>query len=302
MMSALGLPSTGAFVGMAGLAATVAALSIGLKGGLTASIALGIGATVLVLTSGLWWAAATVMAIIALWFGLSARRGWQSAFLFVPIGLGFVASDAAKSVEQFEYSALVLGASFLVWGAVTAGLTHVVFRKPIMPKSTGESKTVVAGYTGMLTVVTFITQGLAIALDLGHVGGWLVMTPFIVIQPHLHDGWQKALRRAGGTVLGFLIVMAVAAITTAPVILYIISTAAFTAAMYAKIRNWNYFIFAMFLTPAIVILEGISSSLAQLAEYRLEATLAGVGLSLIAMVVLGLIARRLPQPEGSETT
>lgn len=294
VMSVLGFASTGGFVGLAGLAAVVATLSIGVRGGLIAAVALGAGATLLTLSSGYWWLAAFVMAVFALGLGLSARRGWQSAFLWVPIALGFVASDAAKTLQGLEFAALVLGVSFLIWGAGVAGLAHLVFRRPIMPQSHGESPRVVAGYAFTITVVTFITQGAAVGLDLGHAGSWLVMTPLIVVQPHMRDGWRKALLRAGGTVVGFGIVMGVAAVVTTTSILYVIAILAFNAAMYVKLRSWNYFVYAALLTPAIVILEGTSSSLTQTAEYRLEATLGGVAISLIAMALLGLLARSYP--------
>lgn len=294
LMSALGFGSAGAFVGLAGLAAVVATLSIGLRGGLIAAVALGVGAMLLTLSSGVWWLAATVMAVIALGFGLSARRGWQSAFLFVPIALGFIASDAAKTLDTFALPALILGVSFFIWGCAAAGMTHLLFRKTVMPKTESVSVRVVIGYAGTLTVAAFISQGAAVALDLGHTGGWLVMTPFIVIQPHVHDGWRKALLRAGGTVVGFAFVIGVAAFVTASAILYCIAIISVTAAMYAMFRRWNYFVYAALWTPAIVILEGSGSSLTQTAEDRLEATLGGVGIALVAMVFLMGIGRVFP--------
>jgi Fusaric acid resistance protein-like len=300
LMALMGLEALGSFVGLAGMAAVIAVLTLGWRGGVFAAGVLGLGSTALVLVSSVWWAAAAVMALIALGFGLSARLGWQSALMWVPIALGFVASDAAEVVRERALSGVALGAAFLAWALVSSVLAMLILRRPIMPAPQRESKVAVLGYAGALTAITFATQGIAVGLDLGHTGGWLVMTPFIVMQPHLRDGWDRALRRAGGTVIGFLFVIALSFVITAPAALYVIAIIAFNLAIYAKLRGWNYLIYATFLTPAIVILEGISSSLTQTATYRLEATLGGVGLSLLAMVILGLASRRIPA--GKEST
>ena len=54
-----------------------------------------------------------------------------------------------------------------------------------------------------------------------------------------------------------------------------------------------------------MILEGLSSSVTQLAEYRLEATLVAIGLSLVLMATTSLIGRKTAKgssPEESQAT
>jgi len=43
------------------------------------------------------------------------------------------------------------------------------------------------GYASMLAVATAISTVIALLGGWGHTGGWLIMTPIIVIQPMLHD-------------------------------------------------------------------------------------------------------------------
>lgn len=296
IMSALGFGSTGSFVGLAGIGVVIATLSLGIRGGLIASVGLGAGAILLTLTASTWWAAGAVMAAIAFLLGLSARRGWQGPFLSAVIALSYVASDGANSLESTAQTAVVLGSAFLLWGLAMTGLTRLFFQKPLFPSPHHESPRVVVGYVIMLTLVTFTTQSLAIALNMGHTGGWLVMTPFIVIMPHIHDAFGKSLRRAGGTVVGFAIVIGITAVITSHVVLYAISIALFTAAIFAKVKNLTYFIFAALLTPAIVLLEGTSTSVTQTNVYRLEATLAAVAISLVAMALTWLLNRITSQP------
>jgi hypothetical protein len=58
------------------------------------------------------------------------------------------------------------------------------------------------------------------------------------------------------------------------------------------VRQWDYVVYAAFLTLAIVILEGVGASVEVTAEYRLEATAGGVVLSLVAMALALPLYRR----------
>jgi hypothetical protein len=291
LVSALGFGSAGSFIGLAGVGSVIAVLTVGVRVGLLVMVAGGVAASALALASVTWWSAAIVMSLVALAFGLTARKGWQGGLVTVIIALSFIASDAATVVEPLGRAATVLGVGFAVWGAIVAGVTSLFFRTPIFPTKP-ESPRTVLGYVSMLVIVTFITQSLAIILNLGHVGGWFVMTPFVVILPHIHDGFHKSLRRAAGTIGGFLIVMVVAGVTTSHIVFFAVGAIAFTSALYAKLKSWNYFFFALFLTPGIVILEGLSSSVTQLAEYRVEATLGAIALSLAVMGTTTIIGRK----------
>jgi hypothetical protein len=299
ILSALGFGPAGSFVGLAGVGAVVAVLGIGLRVALVAVVATGIAAALLTMASVTWWSAAVVMTLIALVFGLSARKGWQNGFVSLIIALSFIASDGAKAIEPLAQAALVLGLAIMVWGVIASFITFAFFRKPVFPAKP-EPKRTVLGYVSMLMVVTFITQSLAIGFNMGHAGGWLVMTPFLVILPHIRDGFHKSVRRAAGTIAGFLIVIGLTEINTSHTVFSIIGALAFTAAMYAKFKQWNYFFFALFLTLGIVIIEGLSTSVTTAAEYRLAATVAAVAISLAAMGIVKLIGQRLP-PDSTNT-
>jgi hypothetical protein len=294
VMSAFGFGSAGSFIGLAGVGAVTAVLIAGVRVAVISAPIAGFAAALLVLASVTWWSAALVMMLVALVFGLTARKGWQGGFVSAVIGLSFIASDGAKVVVPLERAAVALGLGILLWGLIVAAVSYLFFRKPVLPVKPEPPRTVL-GYIVMLMVVTCITQSLAISMDLGHMGGWLVMTPFLVILPHIHDGFRKSLRRAAGTIVGFLFVLVVASLIPSTPILSIIGTAAFTAAIYAKFKNWNYFVFSALLTPGIVILEGASSSsLTTVADERLTATLGAIALSLAAMGITTVIGRTLP--------
>jgi hypothetical protein len=293
ILAALGYGSVGSFVGLAGVGAVVAVLAVDFRIALLATVGAGMAAALLILASVTWWSAAVVMSLVALVFGLSARRGWQNGFVAFAVALSYIASDGANTLEPLTRAAALFGIAIIVWGLIAALITHLFFRRPVLPSKPQSSRTVL-GYVAMLTVVTFITQSLAIGLNLGHAGGWLVMTPFLVILPQIHDGFRKSFRRAAGTIVGFFIVIGLSTITTSHVILSVAGALMLTAAMYAKFKNWNYFFFALFLTPGIVILEGLSTSVTTEAEYRLEATIGAIAISLAAMGIAKFIGRKLP--------
>ncbi len=299
LASALGFSAAGSFIGLAGVGSVIAVLTVGLRKGLLITLLGGLAAAALTLASVTWWSAAIVMSLAALAFGLTARKGWQGGLVTMMIALSFVAADGATVVEPLGRAAVVLGVGFVIWGSVVSVITHAVFRRPVFPAKP-ESWRTVLGYTSMLVIVTFITQGLAIAWGLGHVGGWLVMTPFLVILPHIHDGFEKSVRRAAGTVVGFFIVIGISQVTNSHIILSVLGAIAFTAALYVKFKNWNYFFFAVFLTLGIVILEGLSSSVTRLAEYRLEATLVAIALSLVVMAITTIIGRKAAKGSSLE--
>lgn len=298
ILSALGYGPAASFIGLAGVGAAIAVLTAGIRMALIATVIAAVFAVLLTFSSVTWWSAALVMAGVAFVFGLTAFQGWQSGFVSIAIALSFIASDGAKALDPLETAALVLGVGFLAWGAIVAGIARLLFPKPVLPAH-AETRRTVIGYVGMLTIVTFITQSLAIGLNLGHVGGWLVMTPFLVILPHIHDGFTKSLRRAAGTIVGFAIVIGLSELTTSHAVLSAIGAVMFTVALYAKFNSWNYFIYAVFLTGGIVILEGMSTSVTTVAEYRLEATLGAVAISLAAMAIITLLGRTLPAQQAA---
>ena len=141
------------------------------------------------------------------------------------------------------------------------------------------------GYATMLAVATVISTAIALLGGWGHTGGWLIMTPIIVIQPMLHDAWAKSLRRAAGTVGGFLIASFIGLVVPIPAVEYALGIIFAAAVIYAMESKWNYATYSLLITVAIVLLEGTNTSVPHTALLRIVATLTGVG---IALGMIGL--------------
>jgi len=130
-------------------------------------------------------------------------------------------------------------------------------------------------------------------LDLGHTGGWIILTIVVVFQPSLGDGFRKAAHRAAGTVLGFVIAVLIGALVTNVGLLYLIGTVFLMIAFILMMQGRPYWLYATVLTPAIVLLESAGSTVDEVAEQRLGATLIGVTVTVLVMLALTPFTKHL---------
>jgi uncharacterized membrane protein YccC len=94
------------------------------------------------------------------------------------------------------------------------------------------------------------------------------------------------LARLGGTVAGFIVVALVAQVSDSRTLLGWVGVVFAMAAMWALNNNWNYAIYAFLLTPAIVVLEGLHSSVETTASDCVYATALGVAVAMFFIAVL----------------
>jgi uncharacterized membrane protein YccC len=148
----------------------------------------------------------------------------------------------------------------------------------------------VLAYSLVLALLVGIATWFVVELDLGHTGGWIILTILVVFQPSLGDGFRKAAYRAAGTVLGFVIAVLVGAVVTNSGLLYLIGTAFLMVAFILMLQARPYWIYATVLTPAIVLLESAGTTVDEVAEQRLGATLIGVTVTVLVMLVMQALA------------
>ena len=143
-----------------------------------------------------------------------------------------------------------------------------------------------------------VATWLVIDLDLGHGGGWIILTIVVVYQPYLGDGFKKAGSRAIGTVIGFVIAIVIGAFVTSAPMLYLLGTVCLIVSMVVMLAGKPYWWFATFLTPAIVLYESAGSTVTKVAVERLEATLIGIAGTLVVMLILLPIAKYFQRNDG----
>ena len=302
VLSRLGLTGAGV-VGLAGLSAVIATAVLGWRVGALTGVLVTVGTVLADAAAGSWLAATIVMVLASMLYGFSAQRGWQRGVILAPIALAFVIAEPPTggwSVDRPLLMVAVTTAATVTFGVLVATLlSRGSAPKPEHPVPPVRTR----GFAIMLGVAAAITTPITVLAGWGHAGAWLIMTPLIVIQPSLSDAVGKSLRRAAGTVAGFIVAAGLAAVIPEGWVLYVIGAVFAGFALYAMGRSWDYSIFAAAVTVAVVLLEGVSTSVADTGRWRLIATLLGVGIAVALSAAMTPLYKReihrLDQPGAS---
>jgi uncharacterized membrane protein YccC len=145
-----------------------------------------------------------------------------------------------------------------------------------------------------IAIMTSIAVAIAEALHLDH-GYWVTLTVVVILQPFAAMTRQKALQRVAGTILGGMVAAGLSALFQ-DAIGVLVLIAIFTMLCVALLPL-NYGAYAVFGTPAFVLLAESSVGDWNLAGLRVVNTLLGGGLALLGARLLwpGEEADRLPE-------
>ena len=139
------------------------------------------------------------------------------------------------------------------------------------------------------TIATGATVLIVKGLDLDH-GYWATLTCIVIMQPHGSQTWAKALQRVVGTVLGAALAFAVATWLADPHLL--VASVFVLVAVAVALLPLNYGVFAVFLTPAFVLLAETHAGNSDLAGVRIANTLLGASIALLASRLLFPLSER----------
>lgn len=300
-MGALGWKSAVSVAMLGGLATFLACtMGRGWHTGIVLAVPFSIMTALTVWSAPYALAAAIVLAAAAFMRGYAGKAGMQNAFLTTVIALGFTLADPPKFSGSLP-SPVIAGGIMLL---TTLWVTLIVFvaqrwvHPPVLAPL-GTSR--VLWFSSILALMVAIAAWFVVDLSLGHGGGWIILTIVVVYQPNLGDGFKKAGSRALGTVIGFLIAIAVGAVVENGPILYALGTVCMIAAMVVMLTGKPYWVFAALLTPAIVLFESAGSTVTKVALQRLDATFIGVAIVLAFMLVL-VALNRLFGPKQASTS
>lgn len=241
------------------------------------------------------WFAALVLAVAAFLRGYAAKVGMHDALVMTVIALGFfVASPiplgASGVFNPIPVYVTVVSFMAALWATLVMFLLrhrlHVREHVAIDPVRVLPFSLVLAGLVGVAT--WFVVD-----LNLGHTGGWIILTILVVLQPSLGAGFTKAAHRAAGTIIGIIIAVVIGTLVTNQGLLYVVGTAFLLVAFTFMLQGRPYWLYATVLTPAIVLLESAGSTVRELSEERLGATLIGVAATVLVMLALAPFAKYL---------
>lgn len=238
------------------------------------------------------WLAAAVLAVAAFLRGYAAKVGMHDALIMTVITLGFIVASPVSSdvpIVAPLYVALVTLVSAL-WATLVMFLLR---HRMHVREHTALDPVRLLPFSVVLAFLVAVATWFVVNLDLGHTGGWIILTILVVFQPTLGAGFRKAVHRAAGTILGFIIAILVGAVLPRGGLLYLAGVAFLMAAFLFMLQGRPYWLYATVLTPAIVLLESAGSTVDAVAEQRLGATLVGVVVTVLVMLALSPFATRL---------
>ena len=143
--------------------------------------------------------------------------------------------------------------------------------------------TVLATTTGLITLVAMT----AYRADLWM---WLLMTVYILTKPTLDLDYRMIRDRLIGTVVGTL--SAVILVTVIQVqVFFLLGFLLITVALVLKVEKKSYWIYASFITPAVIFFDSAANDRVAVADQRLLFTLIGVFVALLIGVGMNLLVR-----------
>jgi hypothetical protein len=284
VLMALGYGDGSTLTVFAAVAGLIACVTAGWRVAALAVTGLAVATAVVMPLAEVPWAAATVLAAVSAIVAYSSRRGIASGLMLVPIALAFTVTDPPLDTLDYPQRALVAALAVLGAGVFAVVATRLLVHQQL-PAGDCVSQGRAALYAAIIAVLVWLATWIVILNDLGLAGAWSVMTILLVVQPYLQDGWQIAMHRAVGTLVGFAIALSFVVVSGLPVIIYASGGVFLYLAMMFKFSARPYWQYAALVTPAVVLLEGASGSLDVLAWQRLVATVVAVLASLVVMLL-----------------
>ena len=140
-----------------------------------------------------------------------------------------------------------------------------------------------------MSISTAVAVAAMHAIELSR-GYWATLTCLVILQPHGSATWAKAVQRVLGTILGAAVAVLVASFFHDPRVLVVFVCAFVGVGM--ALLPLNYGAFAVFLTPAFVLLAESQTGDPDLAGVRVINTLVGAAIALVGSRVLFPLSER----------
>ncbi len=242
--------------------------------------------------------AALVLGAAAFWRGYGARLGLHNALLMTVISLGFIVAQPPKFEGTF--SAPVLTGLVTLGASLYVTLIMFLARKFMHPPALTKLVTArVIAYSSILAVVIGGVTWCVVHFNLGQGGAWIILTILVVFQPYLGTSFRKAGQRIAGTALGFILAMVIGLFISSGPWLYVVGVLLFMTAGASMMLGKPYWLFVIFLTPAVVLFTSAGSTVDKTAVLRLEATSVGVVIIMLVMLALTPLAKHFQEKAGA---
>jgi hypothetical protein len=264
------------------------------RGMLLLVIAMGVTTFAASLVSNNPWASAVLMLICGA--GLGAVNKWGLSlwnFMFPVFAAAVIAQPPKVATGALPNALLTSGIAMgsLILAAV---LTMILVKEPRQKEITVYPLKVNVMYAVNLGLLLAAAGYFSSIYRHEQLGVWLTLTIVIIlIYPYAGQSTSRAIQRAAGTILGFLIAIGVGASGLPDFLFYAAAFVFLEIALLMRIvpgkKYWEY---VMFLTPGVVLISGKPAELATVSHDRLYATIiAAVACLLVLAIERGLFWR-----------
>lgn len=300
ILGALGLKDAIFVAMLAGLSSFLACfMGSGWKTGLGVSVPFAVFCALTVWAAPYALAAALVLGAAAFWRGYGARLGLHNALMMSVISLGFIVTQPPK-FDGSSFSAPVLTGLVALAASLYVTLVMFIGRRWVHPPALTRLVTArVLAYSSILAVMIGVVTWFVIHFKLGQGGAWIILTILVVFQPYLGTSYKKAGQRIIGTGLGFVVAFIIGQFVSSGPLMYVLSVLLFVVANCCMLLGKPYWVFVLFLTPAVVLMTSAGSTVDDTAVLRVEATVVGVAITLLVMLVLTPLAKHLQAKSGA---
>ena len=241
--------------------------------------------------------ATLVLMAAGLGLGISARWQLKPVYWLLVVSLCMLITNSPLTPGPSPGQAILIAVALMTSGAVA---TLLETRLLSLVGRTADAYSFAVAHSWrrswalglMLAAATLVTTPIALANHWHTSGLWLILTPFLVLQPFVRESWKVALHRSLGTLAGVLlvIILAVGLPQTVPLLLPAFAAAVLTVVI--AIRRGHRALMLTALTATIVLFNSNSGDLLLRADQRVLASALGIAIALLMMALAHLIERR----------
>ena len=241
--------------------------------------------------------ATLVLMAAGLGLGISARWQLKPVYWLLVVSLCMLITNSPLTPGPSPGQAILIAVALMTSGAVA---TLLETRLLSLVGRTADTYSFAVAHSWrrswahglMLAAATLVTTPIALANHWHTSGLWLILTPFLVLQPFVRESWKVALHRSLGTLAGVLlvIILAVGLPQTVPLLLPAFAAAVLTVVI--AIRRGHRALMLTTLTATIVLFNSNSGDLLLRADQRVLASALGIAIALLMMALAHLIERR----------
>lgn len=287
--------------------AGIAAVAVGGVGlGVRTAIVLGLLGPLTIVAGGSPVSGAALMALMCLMVGLMSRWGLQRAGLLVPVMVAWSLISpppwgASLVVDRTDTTYLIwMAAIFFVGGIFPVLVCPLLLRKAHLPAAKPYPRAEAIRYTLIITVLC--TMSTYYVLDHPTMyGGAFLIAAILVLAP-IGDAsvLKPTLIRIVGTVVGALLILAIVAVASSLLLVYILGLVFGVAAIMAKFsrQTWVYYVL---MVPTAACLNALAlPQVGQLGEQRVIDNIIG-GALVLAASAAAIGYSRWEQHRGNST-